>query len=76
MVADYTVSGDTFNAGRPREWSPVPIWLTETTQAFDIFPDGKRAVVLNIPVEDKTGGMPGYVNVVFNLFDELKRRLP
>jgi hypothetical protein len=75
MVADYTVSGDTFIAGKPREWSRWTVWLTETTQDFDIFPDGRRAVVLNIPLED-TGAIPGHVNVVFNLFDELKRRLP
>ena len=76
MVADCTASGDSFTAGKPREWSSATVYITSSFQDFDIFPGGRRAVVVNIPVGDKTGAIPGHVNVLLNFFDELKRRLP
>jgi Tol biopolymer transport system component len=76
MVADYTTSGDTFSASRPRPWSPRNIYNTGLFQDFDIFPDGKRAIaVLNNDATTNASSAPKATFLV-NFFDELKRKLP
>jgi hypothetical protein len=75
MVVDYTTSGDAFSAGGPRNWSPTLIFATSTFQNYDMFPDGKRAVVVSLPQQYKAGA--GYeATLLINFFDEVKRRLP
>src|SRR5207247_2270486 len=76
MVQDFTISGDTFSPGAARQWSPTPIFATAAFQNFDMFPDGKRAIVVAL-TDQYSGGTTGqHATFLLNFFDELKRRLP
>jgi serine/threonine-protein kinase len=76
MAVDYTTSGDSFIAGKPRQWSEVPIYLTANFQDFDLDPDSKRAVVVALSDAYKEGLGSPHVVFLLNFFDEVKRRLP
>jgi dipeptidyl aminopeptidase/acylaminoacyl peptidase len=76
MAVDYTISGESFTAGKPHEWSKAPIYMTGVFQDFDLFPDGKRAAIVALPDETKGGIIRPHANFLLNFFDELKRRLP
>jgi hypothetical protein len=77
MVADYTVNGDSFVAGKARAWSQKSL-VTRAFGGYDLTPDGKRFVVLQYPSgtagQDRTP--TDSVTVLLNFFDELKRRVP
>jgi dipeptidyl aminopeptidase/acylaminoacyl peptidase len=61
--------------GRPRPLFPLaPFRFSGNTSAFDIHPDGKRFVM--VTVGDPPPPLPDQINVVFNWFDELRRRVP
>ena len=78
MVADYTVKGDSFVAGKPRLWSEKKLadFGGVGIQNYDLAPDGKRIAAL-MPVESAEA-QPAQNHVVFlmNFFDELRRRAP
>ena len=76
MVADYTVRGDAFIPGKPRQWSPTPIQLTAVFQNLDLHPDGKRFVVIPRTATEQGTGQTVHVVFLLNFFDELKRKLP
>jgi predicted Ser/Thr protein kinase len=72
MVVDYTVKGATFSAGKSRQWSNKPIWMTGNYPSYDVSPDGKRVLTsLNPNTETSV-----HVTFLLNFFDELRRRLP
>jgi serine/threonine-protein kinase len=75
MVVDYTASGDSFQATKPRVWSEYR--TRGIPAAYDVTPapDGKRFVVLG-PAQ--TTGEPSATHATFllNFFDELRRRVP
>ncbi|MGA2747054.1 MAG: protein kinase, partial [Candidatus Sulfotelmatobacter sp.] len=75
MVADYTIQGDSFNAGRPRAWSPTQVRRTGTRQNFDLAPDGKRAAIFPRPAEQQSQGSL-HATFLLNFFDEVRRRVP
>jgi len=75
MVAPYSISGDTFIPRKPQLWSPGQFSERVGNVNFDIHPDGKRAVVLKVPVS-KEDSAPSKFNFVFNFFDQLRRRIP
>ena len=75
MVADYTVRGDSFSAGKPRVWSPTQIRRTSVAQNFDLAPDGKRVAFFPRPAEDQSKGSL-HATFLLNFFDELRRRVP
>jgi Tol biopolymer transport system component len=75
MVADYTASGDSFDAGKPRQWSSVQLIGLNQTQTFDLAPDGKRFAVSLRPEVPGQNGRP-QVTVILNFFDLLRRRAP
>jgi serine/threonine-protein kinase len=75
MVVPYTVSGESFNAGKPELWSPGQFTERLGSVNFDIHPDGKRFVVLKAPTS-KEGAAPGKFIFVFNFFEELRRKAP
>jgi Tol biopolymer transport system component len=56
MVADYSASGDSFHAEKPRLWSPGQFQFTRLAVGtnYDLHPDGKRFVVLNAPGTGET----------------------
>jgi serine/threonine-protein kinase len=74
MVADYTVSGDSFIAGKPRSWSNMQLLAPGRTHA-DLAPDGKRFVVFPMPATagDEKGSPYTFL---LNFFDEVRRRIP
>jgi serine/threonine-protein kinase len=76
MVADYTVKGDTFTPGRPRQWCETPILFTGIYTPLDLAPDGKRFVVFPAPQSAGPSGANGRVTFLIHFFDELKRRIP
>jgi hypothetical protein len=40
MMANYTVPGDSFSAGKPRAWSPMQVRGTCVEEIFNLAPDG------------------------------------
>ena len=76
MMAPYTVAGESFQADKPREWSPTRVVSVNVyvTSPYDLHPDGKRLAVL---AEKAQGDVVNdKVVLLFNFFDELKRLLP
>jgi eukaryotic-like serine/threonine-protein kinase len=75
MAVSYSVNGDSFVAEKPR------VWIEKLGGAvgppnYDLAPDGKRVAVLT-PVESTEAAKPDHeVTFLFNLFDELRRRVP
>ena len=74
MAVRYSFDGTAFRAERPRPWTSVRSTTAGPTRKYDLHPDGKRAIVAN---PDTTGALTyDRVVLVFNFFDELRRRLP
>ena len=73
MVVPYTVTGDTFVAGRPRVWSDRRLHNLGLIGTFDLAPDGKRfAAVLSAEAPQPAQQQ---VTLVLNFFDEVRRRV-
>jgi serine/threonine protein kinase len=70
-VAPYTVTGDSFRAGKPSPWSPTG---NVEPGAFDIHPDGRRLGFGAAAAQP--GGAKDHVVVVLNFFDYLRKLLP
>jgi Tol biopolymer transport system component len=72
MSVDYTVSGDSFVAAKPR------VWLASLGGAtsFDLAPDGKRLEVVMPTLEKGASRQEHTVMFLQNFFDELRRRVP
>lgn len=71
MTANYSVTGDTFVAEKPR------VWIAELGgTAWDLAPDGKRVAVV-IPEAAAQAPQREHVIVMLqNFADELRRRVP
>jgi serine/threonine-protein kinase len=74
MVVDYTVDGASFVPGKPRLWSDKQLFYLGNSN-LDLAPDGKRFAVLALP-DAEPGKGSVHVTMLFNFFDELKRRIP
>jgi serine/threonine-protein kinase len=75
MAVDYSINGDSFVAGKPRAWYDKPLFYPGSSN-LDLAPNGKRFAVFTLP-----GSAPGtvgsvHVTMLFNFFDELRRRIP
>jgi len=76
MVATYIVSGDSFHADKPQLWSPGQFSSAGGYRCnFDLHPDGKRLAVLKAPGPGDMAAA-NKVTVIFNFFDELRRKVP
>ena len=75
MVAGYTTEAGSFNAGRPRPWSPTLVRRDSIRQNFDVSPDGKRVVIFPPPMADQAQGTL-HATFLLNFFDEVRRRIP
>ena len=75
MVVDYILQGDSFNASRPRAWSPTQVRRNGVRQSFDVSADGKRAVVFPRRAAEEAEGSP-HATFLLNFFDEVRRRIP
>jgi eukaryotic-like serine/threonine-protein kinase len=70
-----TPLGPGFVPGRPRALFPLaPFRFSGNTPAFDIHPDGKRFVM--VTTGDPPPPLREQINVVFNWFEDLRRRAP
>jgi hypothetical protein len=75
MVVDVAPTQTTFMASKPRplfegQYIPTPA----TTPNYDASPDGQHFLMIK---GGSTGEVaPTQINVVFNWFEELKRRVP
>jgi hypothetical protein len=71
MVVSYTAEGNTFRASHPQKWCEERITERPGPRSFDLHPDGDRLVVSgDLPKADVDK-----VVLVFNFFDDLRRRL-
>ena len=75
MVAGYSASKDTFQAARPRLWSPGRFTERHANYNFDMYPDGRRAAVLKASGSGETEPA-NRVRLVLNFFDDLRRKVP
>jgi serine/threonine-protein kinase len=75
MVAEYTVKGDSFVAGKPQVWSETQLGGTVNAgKNVSLAPDGNRVAAL-MPAETAEG-QKAQNHVIFleNFFDEVRRR--
>ena len=75
MVADYEATGDVFSPGKPRQWSPVPIWNPTNNLPYALHPDGKRFAVFPVPEPSPEEKGNAHVTMLLNFGDELRRRV-
>jgi Tol biopolymer transport system component/tRNA A-37 threonylcarbamoyl transferase component Bud32 len=75
MVVNYTSSGDSFHADKPRQWSPGQFTDRGVGLNFALHPDGKRFAVLKAPNATESSSTKN-VSFIFNFFDELRRKVP
>jgi serine/threonine-protein kinase len=75
MVVDYSIEGGSFVAGKPRLWSEKQLFYAGSSN-LDLAPDGKRFAVLALPETQPGEKGTVHVTMLFNFFDELKRRIP
>jgi serine/threonine-protein kinase len=75
MVANYTVKGNSFVAGKPRMWFAKQLANTGLGVNFDLAPDGKRFLVI-VPAEStEPRESQSHVILLTNFFDEVRRRV-
>jgi serine/threonine-protein kinase len=74
MVVSYTAAGGSFQADKPRLWSPGDFTYRGQGQNYSMAPDGKRAVVLK-PASGTADAPINKLNFIFNFSDELRRDL-
>ena len=75
MVVGYTASDNSFQAEKPRLWSPGQFTFRGGNANFDLHPDGKRFAVLKAPGTESQPAI-NKVNFIFNFFEELRRKVP
>jgi len=75
MVVDYTVRGDSFEAGKPRLWSNIQVLRMGEVHNVDLAPDGKH-VVFPKPDAVNESKQPVQVTFLLNFFDYLRRQVP
>ena len=66
MAAAYAAPGDSFSPSPPRTWSGI------RANAFDLMPDGRRAVVVPSPEQKAVT----HATFLFHFVDDLRRRIP
>jgi serine/threonine-protein kinase len=75
MVVDYSIDGGSFVRGKPRLWLDKQLFFTGGVN-LDLAPDGKRFAVLAPPETPPGEKGTVHVTMLFNFFDELRRRIP
>ena len=73
MVVRYAASNGAFNASKPEPWSKGRFEWRGPNRMFDLHPDGAR-VALATPSSAATEPTPDRVVLIFNFFDQLRRR--
>jgi serine/threonine-protein kinase len=75
MVANYTVKGESFVAGKPRVWFGKQLASTGQAVNYDLAPDGNRFLVLMPAESAQPQEAQNHVILVVNFFDEIRRRV-
>jgi serine/threonine-protein kinase len=80
MVTNYSTNGDLFTPGKPVLWCDFQVATNVQVvrlapSTIDLAPDGKRFAVI-VPVRAEYQKPQTHVNVLFNFFDEVRRRTP
>ncbi len=75
MVVTYSATGNSFQADKPRLWSPGQFTSLGLFLNFDLHPDGKRFAVLKAPGAGDAS-KANKVSFIFNFFDELRSKVP
>jgi Tol biopolymer transport system component len=76
-AVEYTVKGDSFTYGKPRQWSDAEFRPAGGNQyaPIDLAPDGKHfAIFPRSQGEEEKGNV--HATFLFNFFDEVRRRAP
>jgi len=73
MMVPYTVSGDSFHADKAILWSSGQFTDLGPNYNFALHPDGKRFAVMKAPTTEQSAAV-NKVSLVFNFFEELRRR--
>jgi Tol biopolymer transport system component len=76
MAVGYSVSGDSFAAGKPRVWSGTRLLNVAGAQVYDLAPDGKRLAAILASDDASAQKLPTHLTFLLNFFDELRRRAP
>ena len=76
MVAAYSIRGDAFVPGPPRQWTRVRLSDTGVLPGFDLLPDGRHIVALLPAGRDDEIETANHVTLILNFTDELRRRVP
>jgi hypothetical protein len=78
MVADYSIRGNSFAAGKPQVWSQQHLAFVGSNYPYDLAPDGKRFAVLMNQGASAEQAQESRDSVIFllNFFDELRRKVP
>ena len=74
MVVNYTASGNSFQADKPRLWSPGQFTTRGTILNYAQHPDGKRFAVLKAPNAIEPAPI-NKASFIFNFFDELRQKV-
>ena len=72
IVAVEVQTGGVFSMGGHRRLFESSVFYTSFDRSYDISPDGKRFLM----IRRDPGSVPRQLNVIFNWFEELKRRVP
>jgi hypothetical protein len=77
MAVPVTFEPTFTSGGRPRKlFRFAGVYrMSGTATAYDIFPDGKRFIMVSEP-EEATATRRQQINVVLNWFEELRRLVP
>jgi hypothetical protein len=77
MIVDYTVTGDSFTASKPKVWSDKSLAFLGGNYPYDVSADGKRFAVVQYGagIADQEQRSNDNVIVLLNFFDELRQRV-
>jgi serine/threonine-protein kinase len=76
MMLRYAATARVFVPESPRLWTQVHLADTGVLPNFDVMPDGQHVVALMPAVRPDDAPAENHVTLLFNLGDELRRRLP
>jgi len=75
MIAPYRITGHRFIVGTLRRWPAPALADTGVLPNFDVSPDGARLAALVPAGRPEDQQSRDHVTVLFNLFEEVQRRL-
>ena len=75
LAVPYSIRGDSFVAGKPRQWSDESVLTLSLISTYDMAPDGKRMAAL-LAINNDGQKLRTHLIFLLNFFDELRRRAP